>query len=105
MTADMLAAIRNPARLATLHRLNLMDTPAEIAFDRLTRLAATILRTPVALIALVDADRQFFKSCVGLPEPWASMRQTPLSHCFCQYIVASGEPLVVADARAHPLLH
>src|SRR5919108_2857095 len=67
------------ARLAALHRTGLLDTPAEEAFDRLTRLAARLLGAPVALVSLVDEDRQFFKSAVGLPEPWASARSAPLS--------------------------
>jgi len=52
----------------------------------------------------VDEDRQFFKSCLGLPEPWASERGSPLTHSFCQHAVASREPLIVTDAREHPLL-
>jgi Histidine kinase-, DNA gyrase B-, and HSP90-like ATPase len=52
----------------------------EEAFDRFTRLASVILNTPVLLVSLVDRDRQFFKSSIGLKEPWASSRQTPLSH-------------------------
>ncbi len=96
--------IRNPERLAALQRLALLDTPVEPAFDRLTRLASTVLTTPVALVALVAADRQFFKSCIGLPEPWASRRETSLSHSFCQHTVVSGEPLIIPDARQHPLV-
>jgi PAS domain S-box-containing protein len=96
--------IRDPARLATLRNLALLDTPAEHAFDRLTRLAATILHVPMALVSLVDAERQFFKSCIGLPEPWASQRETPLSHSFCRHAVESAEPLIIADAREHPLV-
>ncbi|HEX8201732.1 MAG TPA: PAS domain S-box protein, partial [Isosphaeraceae bacterium] len=61
-----------------------------------------ILGVPVALVSLVEADRQFFTSSVGLPEPWASCRQTPLSHSFCRHVVAAREPLVLADARQHP---
>jgi signal transduction histidine kinase len=99
-----LASVADPARLAALHATALLDTPAEAAFDRLTRLASRLLRAPVALVSLVDADRQFFKSCVGLPEPWASARQTPLSHSFCQHAVELRAPLVIADAREHPLV-
>ena len=55
-------------------------------------------------MSLVDEDRQFFKSCVGLPEPWSSLRQTPLTHSFCKHAVASGEPFIVTDARQHPLV-
>jgi len=91
--------IQDPERLATLQRASLLDTPPEEAFDRLTRLATTLLRVPVALVSLVDGDRQFFKSSVGLPEPLASLRQTPLTHSFCKHVVASGEPLVLSDIR------
>ena len=102
--APILFISDQPDRLAALRRSALLDTPAEAAFDRLTRLASTILQAPVALVALLDADRQFFKSCIGLPEPWASRRETPLSHSFCQHAVATGEPLVIEDARQHPLM-
>jgi PAS domain S-box-containing protein len=92
-------------RLDALRRACVLDTPPEEAFDRLTRLAARTLRAPVSLVSLVDADRQFFKSCAGaLPEPWHSARQTPLSHSFCQHAVTSGKPLVINDAREHPLV-
>jgi signal transduction histidine kinase len=91
-------------RLAVLDATALLDTPAEEAFDQFTRLASTILQTPVALVSLVDQERQFFKSSVGLSEPWASRRQTPLSHSFCKHVVSTSEPLCVSDARAHPLL-
>jgi GAF domain-containing protein len=93
-----------PQRLAELHRTLLLDSPPEESFDRLTRLTATVLNVPVALVSLVDSDRQFFKSCLGLPQPWASQRETPLSHSFCQHVVESRRPLVVSDAREHPLL-
>ncbi len=97
-------SLRDPARLAALRRLAVMDTPAEEAFDRLTRLATRILGVPVSLVSLVDDDRQFFKSAHGLPEPWASRRETPLSHSFCQHVVAARTPLVVEDAREHPVV-
>jgi signal transduction histidine kinase len=97
-------ALAEPERLAALRATALLDTPAEAAFDRLTRLAARLLDAPVSLVTLVDADRQFFKSCIGLPEPWASARQTPLSHSFCQHAVELRQPLVIEDAREHPLV-
>ena len=95
--------IENEARLEALRRTSLLDSPPEEAFDRLTRLATAVLRVPVALVSLVDSDRQFFKSQCGLPEPLASSRQTPLTHSFCKHAVGSREPLVVADARLDPL--
>jgi GAF domain-containing protein len=55
-------------------------------------------------VTLVDRDRQFFKRCVGLPEPWASRRETPLSHSFCQHTLTTGVELVISDARVHPEL-
>ena len=100
----MSAELHEQQRLAVLIAANLLDTPAEETFDRFTRLASAILNTPVALVSLVDHHRQFFKSSVGLPEPWATCRQTPLSHSFCQHVVKTNETLAVADARNHPLL-
>jgi signal transduction histidine kinase len=98
------AALADPDRLAALRATALLDSPPEEAFDRLTRLASHVLDVPVALVSLVDEDRQFFKSCIGLPEPWSSRRGTPLSHSFCQHAVTSAEPLVIEDAREHPLV-
>ncbi|HWE44148.1 MAG TPA: ATP-binding protein [Gemmatimonadaceae bacterium] len=97
-------ALDDPDRLAALRRSALLDTPAEAAFDRLTRLATAILGVPVSLVSLVDGDRQFFKSAIGLPEPWASRRETPLSHSFCQHVVREMTPLVLDDARLDPVL-
>ena len=92
-------------RLAALARSGLLEEDPEVAFERATRLASRVLATPVALVSVVDRDRQFFKSAVGLPEPWASRRETPLSHSFCRYVVESGHPLAVPDAARHPLTH
>ena len=101
---DAAAAARDPDRVSALQETGLLDSDADPAFDRIARLAAQVLNAPVALVSLVDADRQFFKSCLGLPEPWASRRETPLSHSFCQHAVASREPLIVDDAREHAVL-
>jgi two-component system cell cycle sensor histidine kinase/response regulator CckA len=96
--------LTRPDRLAALRRTALLDTPPEEGFDRLTRMAARLLGTPVSLISLVADDHQFFKSATGLPEPWASRRVNPISFSFCGQVVATGEPLVLEDARRHPLL-
>ena len=85
-------------------RSPLLDAPPQEAFDRYTRLARQVVSAPVALITLLDVDRQFFLSCTGLPGEWQAARQTPLTHSFCQHVVASGEPLIVEDARLHPQL-
>jgi hypothetical protein len=101
---DAAATARDADRLDALRRTGLLDSGAEPSFDRHARLAAQVLNAPVALVSLVDSDRQYFKSCLGLPEPWAGSRESPLTHSFCQHAVASREPLVVDDAREHDLL-
>jgi GAF domain-containing protein len=89
-------------RLALLEQHGLLtDTPEE-AFDRYTRLAAAILDAPVALFTVIVGPEQRFRSQFGLEEPLATERRTPLSHSFCQYVVLSGAPLVVEDAREDP---
>ncbi|MFC2993185.1 hypothetical protein [Halomonas tibetensis] len=65
-------------RLAELRSLDILDTPPEEAFDRYTRLATEIFRVPMAMVSLVDEDRQWFKSSVGL-----EVGETPLEASFC----------------------
>jgi DNA-binding NarL/FixJ family response regulator len=96
--------ILDPERMAALTRTDLLDSPPDESFDALTRIAAHLLGVPVALVSLVDRDRQFFKSQVGLPEPWATSRETPLTHSFCQWVVADHAELIIDDARNHPVL-
>lgn len=98
-THDEPTIILNKDRLKALRNTYLLDTKAEAAFDRLTRLSTKVLGAPVSLVSLVDADRQFFKSAAGL-----DLKETPLSHSFCQHVVSTGKPLVVNDARQHPLV-
>ena len=104
MTTPDSHAASERARLQSLRATNLLDSAPEEAFDRFTRLATRVLGAPTSLVSLIDADRQFFKSTTGLREPWASRRETPLSHSFCQYVVADREMLAVEDAREHPVL-
>ncbi|HEX9148185.1 MAG TPA: sigma 54-interacting transcriptional regulator, partial [Thermoanaerobaculia bacterium] len=95
--------IGDEARLEALRRTSLLDSPPEEVFDRLTRLATAVLHVPLAMVSLVDSDRQFFKSQCGLSEPLASLRETPLTNSFCKHAVGSREPLIVADARRDPV--
>jgi signal transduction histidine kinase len=97
-------SVKEEARIRALQRTGLLDSPPEEIFDCLTRLAAKTLGVPVALLSLVDSDRQFFKSQTGLPPEWAGKRETPLSYSFCQYVVASDQPLVVSNAHELPLV-
>jgi PAS domain S-box-containing protein len=96
--------LNRPDRLAALRHTALLDTPPEEGFDRLTRMASRLLGTPVALISLVTDERQFFKSAIGLPDPWASRQGAPISFSLCPQVVSAGEQLIVEDARRHPLL-
>ena len=81
------------ARLEALRRTSLLDSPPEEAFDRLTRVATTVLRVPISIVSLVDRDRLFFKSQSGLGEPFASLRQGPVQLSFCQHAVRTRETL------------
>jgi signal transduction histidine kinase len=96
--------VGDPARLEALHRLGLLDVPPQESFDRVTRLTRHLLGVPVALVTLVDRDRQFFLSADGLPEPLATSRQTPLSHSFCKHVVGTGEKLRVENALEDELV-
>lgn len=91
---------------ADLHDLGLLESEGSDPFDKLTRLASEMIGAPVTLVSIVmpAEDRQYFKSMFGLPEPWRSLRQTPMSHSFCKHVRATDRPLIVADARESPLL-
>ncbi|HEY0001271.1 MAG TPA: SpoIIE family protein phosphatase [Actinoplanes sp.] len=91
----------DPSRIEVLLRTEL-SAVADPAFDRFAAMVRTVLDVPVALVSLVGSDRQFFPGACGLADPWDSERQTPLSHSFCQHVVASAEPLIVVDARTDP---
>ena len=80
-------------RLRTLRSLNILDTPAEERFDRLTRLAKRMFGVPIALVSLVDEDRQWFKSCVGL-----SASETPRDISFCGHAILGNEIFIISDA-------
>ena len=99
-----LSRLTDPARLGALADSGMADTVPEETFDRLTRLVQRCLRVPVALVSMVEGERQVFKSQQGLEEPWCSIGETPLSHSFCQHVVTRDAPLEVQDAREHPLV-
>lgn len=84
-------------RLATLRSLNLLDTPAEERFDRLTRLARRLFDVPVAVVSLVDANRAWFKSCVGM-----AAESVPREISFCTHALSEGEVLLIPDAKEDP---
>jgi GAF domain-containing protein len=80
-------------RINALESLGVLDTPAEQRFDRFTRLAAMTFGVPIALVSLVDQNRQWFKSRCGL-----DVAETPRSIAFCSHAVALGEMLVIEDS-------
>lgn len=96
--------VTDPARLEALQATGLLDAPRDVAFDRITDMAATALGAPGAAITLVDSDRQFFVAMHGSATDEPEVRETPLARSVCQYAVAAGQPLVVADARTDPVL-
>lgn len=84
-------------RLEALKRLGVLDTPPEERFDRLVRFAGYVAGAPIALLTLLDQDRQWFKSRVGL-----DVCETPRGHSFCDQVVRSGEPVWITDATEDP---
>jgi len=82
-------------RLETLRSLKILDTDPEERFDRITRLAKRIFRTPIALVSLVDNDRQWFKSRQGL-----DATETSREISFCGHAILGDQTMVVKDARS-----
>jgi phosphoribosyl 1,2-cyclic phosphodiesterase/CheY-like chemotaxis protein len=80
-------------RLATLHALRLLDTPAEERFDRYTRIAAQLFDVPIALVSLIDTDRQWYKSRHGI-----DLAESPRDTAFCAHTILDKAVLQVPDA-------
>ncbi len=97
MTAPLSA--QETLRLAKLQDYGILDTLPEALYDDITALAAHICQTPTALVSLVDSERQWFKSKVGVD---ADLNETPRSMAFCTYTIQSTEVMIVEDALLHP---
>ena len=97
--------VQESDRLDALRSLNLLDTAPEDRFDRITHLAAQFFQMPIAYVALIDTDRQWFKSSHGL-----CFTETGRTISFCQYTIHRDEPLIIPDTlldpmgRKHPLV-
>jgi len=81
------------SRLKSLRSLDILDTPPEERFDRYTRMAKRMFGVPIALVSLVDENRQWFKSCFGLP-----VSETPRDISFCGHAILGKEVFVIPDA-------
>ncbi|UHC19433.1 GAF domain-containing protein [Methylobacterium currus] len=89
--------VSDPARLAALDALAILDTPPEQGFDDIVRLATRLCATPVALVSLVAADRQWFKARVGFPPC-----ETSLNASVCAHALVESDLLVIPDLTADP---
>jgi diguanylate cyclase (GGDEF)-like protein len=79
-------------RLASLHKMQILSTPAEAAFDKVTHVAQFVFKVPIALVSIIDEHKQWFKSAVGL-----DVRETPREESFCGHVVFHGEMMVIED--------
>jgi signal transduction histidine kinase len=84
-------------RLQSLHTLNILDTPPEERFDRITKIATVLFNVPISTVTLVDSRREWYKSCQGLP-----VHEGERAISFCGHAVLSDEPLIIPDAKADP---
>ena len=83
-----------PERLAALYRYDILDTPTEVAFDRVTSLAARLFQMPTVLISLVDESRAWFKSSIGFEGS-----EVPRDATICSFAVLTDELLIVPDTQ------
>jgi HPt (histidine-containing phosphotransfer) domain-containing protein len=84
-------------RVAALHAMKILDTIPEERFDRITRIVKTVFNVPIALVSLVDANRQWFKSCIGL-----DVSETPRNISFCGHAIMKDDVFYIPDATKDP---
>jgi phosphoserine phosphatase RsbU/P len=89
--------VNEAERLTELRALEILDTPSEARFDRIVELAARVFRVPIAYVAMVDANRQWFKSRRGL-----EVAENPRGVSFCSHTILQDGPLVINDALLDP---
>lgn len=100
--AEIKSGLARRERLDALLQTGLLDTPPEESFDRLTRLAAKLVKVPATFISLVDEERDFYKSCFGFGEPLATTRQLE-GQTFCHFALVSSGPLLISGTLADPV--
>src|SRR5262249_28063627 len=84
-------------RLEALRALGILDTPPDERFDRITSLATRVLRVPKAYVSMVDADREWLKSQVGM-----RAQENPRDISFCGHVILGDRPIVLPDTTADP---
>jgi diguanylate cyclase (GGDEF)-like protein/putative nucleotidyltransferase with HDIG domain len=89
----------NPLCPDPAEEMPLLDAHAKGCLDRLTRLAATVIDAPMALVSFVDGEVHFVVISNGLAEPWGNHREVPEAHSICRQVVTHGEAVAIGDAR------
>jgi diguanylate cyclase (GGDEF)-like protein len=89
--------VDEPGRLAAVRRYEILDTAPEAPFERITGLVKAVMDVPMASVSIIDADRQWLKSCVGM-----AGGDTPREITFCTHTIQSRDPMVIADAAVDP---
>ncbi|MHA6299655.1 GGDEF domain-containing protein [Devosia sp. CAU 1758] len=92
-----LSAASDTERLDALDRYDILDTPAEPAFDRVANLVRLVFRVETALVTMIDGHRQWYKAALGTPNS-----QVPVGDSFCQHALLAHDPLIVNDATLDP---
>lgn len=83
---------KNDDRLKALQSLAILDTAPEVVFDDLTRAVAQTFGVPIAMVSLLDAERDWFKACIGFP-----VKESPVSTSFCEVFLKSDDDVVVVE--------
>ena len=99
---DVDSSRRDHERLSAVLQTQLLDTPAEESFDRLTRLAAKLVKVPATFISVVDEQRDYYKSCFGFSDPLSTTRELE-GRTFCHFALVSSGPLLISDTMADPV--
>lgn len=86
LPAEVARAVKDEDRLAVLRGLEVIDSTIDVDFNRISNLAAAVMQAPIALVTLVDLERQWFKSCFGLDETETATRIS-----FCAHAIAAGD--------------
>lgn len=91
-------------RIGAVRNSGLLEAPVQSEFQDIIEVVKAGLNCPVALVSILDEDRQVFIAHLGLPDKWAEAAETPLTHSFCQHVVRDKQPLIIGDATIHDLV-